>query len=242
VVFKIILIFSLLCLRNSDVVARAFDNPAHNDKANFWDNIYEVDEKRKIIEIPNSGIKLYYVKIDEDFGNYIGFILQINDKKKYFGWENVTSPSYGPKLMLADLDKDGKEELIIELCKGYGTGIFEGEVHVIRQDSFEEILIENPYIILHKKITLREFPEYFEVILNDKKIIINKKGRLTPPYPQVGIGWGSDDARYEVKENKLFARVPLGISVINAEEFIVKYKFQDKILQMESVDFLDYKK
>jgi hypothetical protein len=127
VTFKIMLILSLLCFESSDVVIRAFANPAHNDKANFWESIYDVDETRMITEIPNSGIKLYYVKVDEDFGNYRGFILQINDRKKYFRWENVTNPSYGPKLMLSDLDKDGKEELIIQLCKGYGTGIFDGE-------------------------------------------------------------------------------------------------------------------
>lgn len=46
----------------------------------------------------------------------------------------------------------------------------------------------------------------------------------------------------KLKNNKLFARVSLGISVINAGEFIVKYKYQDKILQMEIVDFLHYEK
>lgn len=172
-----------------------------------------------------------------------GFILQINDRKKFFSWESVTNPSYAPRLILSDLDKDGKEELIIQLCKGYGTGIFDGEVHVIRQTYFDEILVENPSIILYKeKITLREFPEHFEVVLNDKKITLNKKGTLTPPYSKVGIGWGTDNTRYEVKNNKLFARVHLGISVINAGEFIVKYKFQDKILQKESIDFFNYER
>lgn len=240
---KIAFIFLLLYFGCSHIVVRAFSNPAHDNKADFGNNIYNEDEKRMIAEIPNSGIKLYYVKEDEGFGEYRGFVLQINHGKKYFRWENVTNPSYAPQLTLSDLDKDGREELIIQLCKGYGTGIFDGEVHVIRQDSFDEILVENPCIILYKeKITLREFPEHFDVGLNDKKITINKKGRLTPPYSKAGIGWGTDNTRYVVKNNKLFARVPLGISVTSAGEFIVKYKYQDKILQKESVDFFDYKR
>jgi len=175
---------------------------------------------------------------------YIGFILQIKNGKKYFVWENVSNTvSYSPELSLADLDKDGKEELIIQLCKGYGTGVFNGEVHVIRQESFDEVLVENPIIIFHKnKITLREFPEHFEVTLKHKKITINKKGRLIQPYSKVDIGWGNNNTRYEVKNNTLFARVPLGIGVISAGEFEVKYKFKDDILQMESIDFFDYKR
>jgi hypothetical protein len=244
VVCQISIIFSLLIFIYSGVDVRAKENSTQNCYSDFWDNIYNVDEKRLVAEIPNSGIKLYYVKEDKDFGMYMGFILQINDRKKFFGWENVNNTvGYPPQLSLADIDKDGKEELIIQLCHGYGTGIFDGEVHVIRQNSFDEILVENPIIILYKrKITLREFPEYFEVILNGKKITLNKNGRLTPPYLKVGIGWGNDNTRYEAKNNKLFARVPLVIGVINTGEFIVKYKYQDKILQVESVDFLDYKR
>lgn len=243
-IIQIILIFSLLIFIYSGVNVRATENSTQNCDSGFWDNIYNVDEKKLIAEITDSNIRLYYIKEDKDFGMYIGFILQINDRKKYFRWKNVSSNlSYNPQLSLADLDNDGKEELVIELCHGYGTGIFDEEVHVIRQDSFDEILVENPVIILYKKkITLKEFPEYFEVVLNDKRITLNKKGRLTPPYSKVGIGWGNDNTRYEIKNNKLLARVPLVIGGINTGEFIVKYKFQDEVLQMESINFLDYEK
>jgi hypothetical protein len=244
VFFEILLVFSLLFSIFSGVNVRAYDNPAQNCDSDFWDNIYNVDEKKLVAYIPYYNIRLYYVKDDKDFGMYKGFILQINGGKKYFRWENVNNnPAYAPQLTLDDLDKDGKEELIIQLCKGYGTGVFDGEVHVIRQESFDEVLVENPIIILHKnEITLREFPEYFEVILKHKKIMINKKGRLTPPYSKGGIGWGNDNTRYEVKNDTLFARVPLGIGVTSAGEFVVKYKFKDDILQMEIIDFFDYKR
>lgn len=241
-VFHILLIVLLIIFIHNGINARTCDNIAQKSDGEFWDNIYNVDVKRVVAEIPDSNIRLYYIKEDKDFGMYRGFILQIKERKKYFGWENVSSTaSYNPKLALADLDKDGEEELIIELCHGYGTGIFDGEVHVIRQESFDEIHVENPYIVLHKeKITLREFPEHFEVVLKGKKITLNKKSRLTPPYPKVGIGWGDGNTRYEVKNNKLLARVPLGISVISAGEFIVRYKYKDEILQKENVDLVDY--
>jgi hypothetical protein len=32
---------------------------------------------------------------------------------------------YLSQLTLDDLDKDGKEEIIVQLCKGYGTGMYD---------------------------------------------------------------------------------------------------------------------
>ena len=242
--FQISLVISLFLSIFISVNVRAYYDSTQNCNSDFWDNIDNVDEKKLVAEIPSSNIKFYYVKDDKDFGMYEGFILQINGEKKYFRWKNVNNnTTYAPQLILADLDKDGKEEIIVQLCKGYGTGVYDGEVHVIRQKSFDEVLVENPIIILHKnKIKLREFPEHFEVTLKHKKITTNKKGKLTPPYSKAGIGWSNDNTSYGVKKNTLFARVPLGIGVTSAGEFVVKYKFKDDVLQMESIDFFHYKK
>jgi hypothetical protein len=77
-----------------------------------------VDEKKLVAEIPSSNIKLYYVKDDEDFGMYEGFILQINYGRRYFRWENVNRNGT-PELILSDLDKDNgikeKENVIYTL-------------------------------------------------------------------------------------------------------------------------------
>jgi hypothetical protein len=236
--FKITFIFWLLYFVWGHIVVRAFGNPVHDNIADFWNNIYNVDEKRMIAEIPNSEIKLYYIKEDVEFGMYRGFILQINGGKRFYSWENVNNPSYAPQLTISDLDKDGRKELIIQLCKGYGTGIFEGEVHVIRLDSFEETLVENPCIAIYKeKITLREFPEHFEIILKDKRFEVYKKEILTPPYSKVGIGWRCEK-EYEVKDNILYAKVPVATRMSNIGQLFVKYKYKDKIFQVESIDFL----
>jgi len=110
-------------------------------------DIYDVDEKKIVAEIPGSKIKLYYVKKDNYIGMYRGFVLQINHMKRYFRWENIDDPICAPKMILSDLDKDGKDELIILMNKGVGTGLYEGEVHVIKQVPFlHEILVENTFL------------------------------------------------------------------------------------------------
>ena len=240
-VFQIAIIYSFLFFTYSNINVDAYCNLIHNYDGIDWNDIYDVDERRLIAEIPSSKIKLYYLKDDKDFGVYRGFILEMNEGKRYFSWDNVTNPSYAPQLTLSDLDKDGKDELIIQLCKGYGMGIFDGEVHVIKEKLFDEILVQNPTIILYKNVTVRELPEQFEIILKGKKVILNKKGMLIPPYSKVGIGFGNDNTRYEVKNNTLYARVPVGVSTIIAGELIVKYKFRDSIFQMESIDYFNYK-
>ncbi|MDF2506061.1 MAG: hypothetical protein K0R06_3556, partial [Clostridium sp.] len=83
------------------------------------------------------------------------------------------------------MNKDGIEEIVVHLCKGYGTGIYDEEVHVIKQlenvnEAFNEILVENPVIILNKNAEAKEFPEYFEVTVGNKKFKVNNKSILTP--------------------------------------------------------------
>lgn len=157
---KIVLMCSLLFYIYNYGGMSLYSNIIHTDdlkSCNSYllsskDDKYDVDESKVIAEIPSSKIKLYYVKKDDDFNMYRGFVLQINDVKRYFKWECVDNPTYAPKLILSDLDKDGKDELIILLNKGCGTGLNEGEIHVIKQDVrkqepfFYEILVENPLI------------------------------------------------------------------------------------------------
>ncbi len=50
--------------------------------------------------------------------------MQIANIERYFRWENITNKTFIPKLILSDLNKDGKEELIVILTIGYGTGVF----------------------------------------------------------------------------------------------------------------------
>lgn len=241
---QMILISTLLCSTFSDADFRSnhfFETGCYTN----WDNIYDVDESHLIAELPNLNIRLYYIKEDKDLGMYRGFILQIHDAKKYYRWEADTTPSFAPSLELADLNKDGANEIVVQLCKGHGTGIYDEEVHIIKQssninDAFEEILMENPLIILNKNAEAKEFPDYFEITVKNKKFTVNKKGILTPPYEKIGVGFGEGNTSYEVKDNTLYARVRVGAGMINIGEFIVKYKYQNRILQMESIDFVGF--
>lgn len=180
---KIILICSLLFYNCNYCSMNLYSNITNADKlknCNSYfspskNDVLDVDESQLIDEIPNANIKLYFVEKDENYALYKEFILQINGVKGFFRWENATNPTYAPELLLSDLDKDGKDELIIILTKGYGTSLRDQEVHVIKLERFfYEILVENPNIILHKNVEIKEDSEDFEILLNNKKILYSK--------------------------------------------------------------------
>lgn len=234
---KFALLFSLLFSMHSTVSAISYSNFAHNCHVKAADSIYDVKESNLVAEIPEHNIKLYFAKDDKDFGMYRGFILIINDVKKYFRWENVDGNRM-PRLKLSDLDKDGKEELIVILNKGYGTGVQEEEVHVIKRDLFfYEILVENPLIPLYKNVQIEKSNEQIAIILNNKKTVLNKKGMTALPYHDLGGGFGHH-IRYEVNNNTLYSKVLLGVGTHpGVGEFLVKYKYKNEIFQVESIDF-----
>jgi hypothetical protein len=234
--FVFILLFSLY----SSISVRAYSNVIQSHGNIALDSIYDVDEKKLISDIPNLDIKLYYVQYDDSKGMYRGFVLQIGGVKKNFRWENVLNPSRKPRLILSDLDKDGENELVVVLNKGYGTGVQDEEVHVIKLDLFfYEILVESPLIALHKNVHIEKSPGQIMISLNNKKTVLNKKGMTWLPHLEdLGAGYGHHIG-YEVSDNILYSRVLLGVGTnAGVGEFIIKYEYKDEIYQVQSIDFI----
>jgi hypothetical protein len=236
VVLQIAIVFSLLFCSSSNINVRAYNKPTYDIKDS--NSIFDVDEKNLVGEIPNSNISLYFVKDNKDFGMYEGFVLQINDEKKYFRWESVDN-KHIPKLILSDLDKDGKDELIIILNKGYGTGIKDEEVHIIKQELFLcEVLVENPLITLHKNVGFENSDEQVMVILNNKKTMLSKKKMTSISDQELSSGYGQH-VGFEIKNNVLYARILLGVGANSGfGEFIIEYKYKDEIFLAQGIDFV----
>jgi hypothetical protein len=78
-------------------------------------------------------------------------LVQIGETSQSFNWENVANESYYPELTALDLDNDQEQEFIITLTLGYGTGMKDSEVHVLKKD-FTEIPFPNPLEDAQSKI------------------------------------------------------------------------------------------
>ena len=76
-------------------------------------------------------------------------------------WVNTANPTWSPQIIYEDINNDEKNELIIILTKGYGTGTLEEEVHVFhaqkqRMKKFigvpVEVLVDEPIAIVLKNV------------------------------------------------------------------------------------------
>ena len=71
-------------------------------------------------------------------------------------WISEINPTYAPKIIYKDINKDQEKELIIILTKGYGTGVLWQDVYVFdtmdHRLDVNEVIVNNPLAIIHKKV------------------------------------------------------------------------------------------
>jgi len=84
-------------------------------------------------------------------GIFSDMTLSIDGKTKRFPWKTYGEQAFLPELSYADVDRDGRNELIVILCKGEGTGMLEEEIHVLNPEHFLEITVQSPLTALEKR-------------------------------------------------------------------------------------------
>ncbi len=123
------------------------------------------DKKTVVAEIPEKNIRLY--AINKDNGMYTEFILQLGNSERYFNWQNISNPTFSPKLILSDLNKDGVEELIVILINGTGTGFHTEQVHIIDISTFQDYDAENPIHVIYKNVKTKLSPKEIRISFAD---------------------------------------------------------------------------
>lgn len=146
---------------------------------------------------------------------YEGIIVQTQDKINAFPWVNVTNPSYVPTVNIADVNNDGKDEIIIILTTGYGTGVLQQDIHVLNMGDLSEINIQNPMEEINKNVssTITENEGKVNVTVKWNGKII-EKSNYNPDYAGIWfdeVSFGSH-IRYDIIDNKIIANVSGAIS------------------------------
>lgn len=65
------------------------------------------------------------------------------DQVQHYDWETVSNPGYEPMIHEQDLNGDGEPEMIVITTKGYGTGVYISEAHVIERQQQTEVAVED---------------------------------------------------------------------------------------------------
>jgi len=166
-------------------------------------------------------------------------------------WINTTSPTWSPQIIYEDINKDGKNELIIILTKGTGTGtgILKQEVHVfqiqnqrINEELVEvpvEVLVDDPIAIVLKNVKTELLPNKAIISIGEKKYAIDTKPLKIEHehlFPDIYFG---NLINFEVNANQLIAKVGGKISSAGGSigDIQITYMFKDKMYQANSIEF-----
>jgi hypothetical protein len=141
-IFVILLLTGVLVFLSACAVKEGDKGP-EKKSSNETDQLVLLDNKELGIKI--SGIQ------QPSSDRIKPLLVQIGETSQSFNWENVANESYYPELTALDLDNNQEQELIIFLTLGYGTGMKNSEVHVLKKD-FTEIPFPNPLDNAHSKL------------------------------------------------------------------------------------------
>lgn len=200
------------------------------------------DKISKIVaDIPDEGIILNAIEKD---GMYEDFTLEINGTKRFFGffgWKNISNPTYAPKLLLNDIDHDGKKELIVILTTGTGNGVKVTEAHIINPETLLEIYIDNPMAIILKNVKTKITKNEVEITIGDQKTVLDiEKINIKPENLFSNIVFNNIQF-FEVINDEL--RVNMGAQIsptVFIGEVQISYILKDNMYQTSKIRFEKY--
>ena len=173
-------------------------------------------------------------------GSYEQILLKNNTKEKEYNWKGVWKQ---PELLLADLNSDGKEELVTIITTGCGTGFMQEEIHIINLDTMDEYLVENPINIVEGNVKTK---------LSSNNIIFSvgnqsASAQLKPMSNSVveeykNLIYGTF-MRYYVDNNTIKVSVDSKTNpTYSIAEFEVSYKFKNENFIKDKVSIKDINK
>ncbi|MGE7672828.1 hypothetical protein ACQKMV_04455 [Lysinibacillus sp. NPDC094403] len=208
-----------------------------------------INEYEEIAKSDKADVTLYAKKMN---GVYTDFKIYFQGSvlTRPF-WMNTTSPTWSPQIIYEDINKDGKNELIIILTKGTGTGILEREVHVfhiqnkrIGKELVEvpvEVLVDDPIAIVLKNVKTELLPNKAIINIGKKKYVIDTKPLKIDTehehlFPDIYFG---NIINFEINDHQLIAKIGGQISPAggNIGDIQVTYMFKEKMYQAKSIEF-----
>lgn len=168
-------------------------------------------------------------------GNLEKFRLVVDGETRWFpSWRNSSFPSFAPRFFFEDINQDGKEELVVILTTGHGTGVSITEPHVLQKtetnigDIYEEKLIDNPVAIINKNVKVKKISnDQVEITLGKKKII-----------DQIYKYFGDEHINFSVYNNKLVAYMSGQLSPLPEGGLLITYQFKDNMYQFKKIKYL----
>ncbi|MFD1956899.1 hypothetical protein ACFSL6_22660 [Paenibacillus thailandensis] len=88
-----------------------------------------------------------------DKGSFDTITVKAGALSRTFDWQNVDNPAYSPAVHIADVNGDNREEAVILLTTGTGTGVHIEELHVLSLEDLTELEAEDPVRYVNSHVT-----------------------------------------------------------------------------------------
>ncbi|MFM9279261.1 copper amine oxidase N-terminal domain-containing protein [Paenibacillus jiagnxiensis] len=190
----------------------------------------------------NNGVSISSAAPEQN-GVFKQLTVSTSSMKKTFKWSNEANPAFYPEIHLADIDQDGKNEIVVILTSGTGTGVLIQNIHVLNGKDLSELPIENPVDAVQQNVQT-------SIIKEDGKVIVAatyKDQTLKKEYNEADAGvWNSKVSfsqivRYTVKDNKINAILPGAVSPAEfAFTAVVQYGSDLKISNIQLEEGYEY--
>ncbi|WP_156576990.1 hypothetical protein [Bacillus luti] len=137
------------------------------------------------------------------------------------GWVYLDHPAFPPEIHFEDINHDGKEEIIILLHKGSGSGVSIWEIHILEESEecgYSHVFVENPEDHLHVNMESAIKPHvgrihYFSKYQTESwDVPFSTEYQEDHLFDEFIIG---SQIRFKVENNNLVAYVGLQLSFLN---------------------------
>ncbi|MFE6078278.1 hypothetical protein ACFVQB_27865 [Paenibacillus sp. NPDC057886] len=157
-----------------------------------------------------------------------GVTLDVNGSKKDFDWK-IPDSGTKPQLFYTDLTSDGKEEAVVIIQTGKGTGLDNFEIHVINADDLSEIKVQSYEDIvanhIESHVAKKDDGIAVTVITQGKELKFENKSAIAAP-DQKELAFGGV-VTYTLENQTIKLNIPgsVGVSPIFVCDFNVSYKY-----------------
>ena len=209
-----------------------------------------VEKSEKVIETVDENDvfkpQLLYALSERDiylYSNVDGVTLNVGDTHHDFNWPYMTPRGISPRMQVSDFDSDGKDELLVILYVGSGTGVSVEELHIVEisedktlsgkqlgspnPEYFKDHMFSNYTSQLDTDIGFRTFNKAGELMVNitthTKTYTVSLKNFQSKDYGKIDdkICFGNI-VRFNTENNKIMAEFGVGItSQYNPDPFYI---------------------
>lgn len=184
---------------------------------------------RLIMASKNGEVKLYAAK--ETKNGTKGVTLNINGSQKEFDWNYPGDTGNDPQVFYTDVTGDGREEAVIIIHIGKGTGLNNYDIHVVNAKDLSEIKVQSYEDIVADQIESHVAKNNdgtlaIRVKTQGKEYNFNYDFDPAPDYSQEKLAFGGVLV-YTLENQKIKLYVPgsVGVSPHYVSDFNVTYKF-----------------